>query len=405
MATPPAQSRDATSSSRFFNTPSSNGRVLVPDSSPLTLETSRSGPSSFVQGRDGGQIPKFNPTGSSRPQGFKLGADPLSRPSGFVASTGVNNAVGARPDGRNLKDNPEDDGLSDNERPRKRANLAQSPTLSIPSARSPGSPTSPEILRAGQKRKFGSNKPLMPSSSVSSEDAFPESSSAIAGPSKPRIVRRERPASETDPQLLKFRMVNPEKPPSHVDAAWRLSGKDIRKATALLMDPDFDPSQSPKPASSSSPPVVKVVGKVKEVEEEREAKRAQERQMAAKSAIYRTQRLDATPPPSSSPGGTRTSKDYDSSPDRPRPIKKIAASRRQIVDSASEGEPEAVLSIDSESDIEIESLDSFEKQALDSFNNLELAALRELAGDSITCSSILNCAHKLHDRLYPCPSR
>ena len=156
----------------------------------------------------------------------------------------------------------------------------------------------------------------------------------------------------------------------------------MRKATNFLLDPDFNPSQmSPKPPLSSSPPVAKVIGKVEELQSEREARRAQEKQLAAKSAIYRTQRLDTSPPPSSSTSQALDSKDYESSPDRPRPIKRVTGIRRRVVDSGSEEEPDVTIEASSDSDIEIERLDSFEKQALDAFNNLELNSLRELAGE------------------------
>ena len=279
-----------------------------------------------------------------------------------------------------------DDG-SDNERPRKRANLAQSPRLSIPVTSPPGSPDSPEILRAGQKRKLVSNRSMAMSSSISSEEAFSESSSAIAGPSNPRIVRGSRPPSQSDPGLTKFRLVNVDKSPALVEAAWYAAGGDTRKATSLLLDPDFHPSQSSpaKPPSSSSPPVARVVGKVEEVQTEREAKRAQEKQLAAKSAIYRTQRLDTTPPPSSSPSQAL---DSVSSPDKPRRIKKAADVRRRVLDSASEEEPDVTIEV-SDSEIEIEKLDSFEKQTLDAFNKLDLGSLRELGGDPY-CHTIID---------------
>lgn len=383
MVSPPAQSRDATNSSRFFTPSSTTGRVLVPNSSPLTHTASSSAQSLSINGRDGAQISKFNPPGMSRPQSLKLAADPLSRPSGFVASTGVNNATGTRSDGQSMRSPPMDDDSSDNERPRKRANLIQSSRLNIPGTSSPGSPESPDIVRAGQKRKLGSNRPIAMSSSVSSEEAFSMSSPAIAGPSNSRIVRSERPQSQTDPGLTKFRLVNVDKPASIVEAAWHAASGDTRKATNLLLDPDFGPSQAPSEMpSSSSPPVAKVVGKVEEFQTEREAKRAQEKQLAAKSAIYRTQRLDATPPPSSSPSQAAESKNYESSPDKPRPIKRIAGARRRVADSASEEEPDVTIEVDSDSEIEIETLDSFEKQTLDAFNKLELNSLRELAGES-----------------------
>ena len=176
---PPAQSRDATNNSRFFPATPSNGMVLVPDSSPLTKDMNYHPYRPFQYSHDGSLI-----SGASHhnnwTQSLKSHADPLSRPSGFVASTGVNNASITRrtpPPARRPLDL---DGNFDDERPRKRANV-DSPTGDPLNLFAPDSPLSPDIVRAGQKRKIVAAKPMILSSSMSSDESSPDMKAAVAG--------------------------------------------------------------------------------------------------------------------------------------------------------------------------------------------------------------------------------
>lgn len=380
---PPAQSRDATNGSRFFPATPSNGTVLVPDSSPLTKDAGHQAYRPFQYSHDGSLM-----SGASHQnnwsQSFKNHADPLSRPSGFVASTGVNNAYITRrvpPSGRRPIDV---DGSPDGERPRKRANL-ESPGADPLDLFAPESPLSPDIVRAGQKRKIVTARPLVPTLSVSSDESSPDAKASVDNVSRPRIVRG---GAAEDKGLVALRMVHPQLAPRTVDAAYYLANKDVRTATNLLNDPDFDPSAYRPSSSTSTPNSVRVVGKVKEVEEEREAKRAEQKQIALKSSIYKhRQTVDSPSASTSSLPASPAVVDVDSSPIRPRPIR--SKPRRQVVESESEAE--------SESERE-EPQNQFEKQTLESFNSFGVDSLQELTGMSYM---ILTGLALIMLRLYP----
>ena len=143
-ATPPPQSRDATANSRYFSARASTETILVPNSSPYTSYNS------------GGTYRPYQYTpsvnGISGHNGWsqksRTQVDPLSRPSGFVASTDVNNANVTRlHPGTSRKIVVDDDG-SDNEPPRKRINTRQTTVDLFDTASD-----SPEVTRPGQKRK------------------------------------------------------------------------------------------------------------------------------------------------------------------------------------------------------------------------------------------------------------
>ena len=122
------QSRDATANSRYFQVAQPNGTVYVPNSSPLGQEKNASQyvPYSERTGRSAIPYPSH---GTIWPQSMNAHADLLSKPSGFVTSTEVNNASNTRQiplaDGHGYAD----DGASDNERPRKRPNLSVSSVI------------------------------------------------------------------------------------------------------------------------------------------------------------------------------------------------------------------------------------------------------------------------------------
>ncbi|KAI5121564.1 hypothetical protein M0805_000745 [Coniferiporia weirii] len=364
----PAQSRDATASSRYFPTTPSNGTVLVPNSSPIAQDSRYQPYQPYQYSSDVSSIHGPNHR-SSWSQSMKGHADPLSRPSGFVASTGVNNALITRPNPPPTRRIVDDDEGSDNDRPRKRPNLIQTSPDS-PDAVAPGSPTSPEIARIGQKRKLASNKSLISSSSLSSDDSLPDAKALLAGPSKSYAVRADRPV---DTELQKLRVANAWMPTGNVDAAYHMSNGDIRAATNLLLNPNFSPPmrQAPSSTPTSVPDVTRVVGKVKEVDEEREAKRIHQKEIAAKSSIYKRRATVDQPSPSTS--ATPMSPivaDPESSPIRPRPSR--SKPRKQIIESASEDE--------SEVEVEVEQASVSEKKALDNLNSLGVDALRELTG-------------------------
>ncbi|KAL5485428.1 FUN30 [Sanghuangporus weigelae] len=363
---PPAQSRDATNSSRFFTAIPANGTVLVPDSSPLSKESTYQPYRPYQYSNDAASMVSSSHH-NSWGQSLKNRADPLSRPSGFVASTDANNAPITRrspPSGRRPIDL--DEGF-DHERPRKRVNIddTSSEPFDVPV---PGSPPSPDIVRPGQKRRLVTNKSSMLSSSLSSDEHSLDRHAFLTGSPKPRLVRG---GGSDEKALVALRMCHPQFPPSIVDAVYHSVGGHPGNTTKILNDPNFDASMYKSSSSVSTPSSVRVVGKVKEVEEEREAQRAQQKQIASKSSIYKNRAIIDSPTPSSSslPTSPLATVDPDPSPVRPKPAR--LKSRRQIVDSASENE--------SESEDE-DPMDRFEKQALRSFNSLGSDALRELTG-------------------------
>ncbi|EJD02713.1 uncharacterized protein FOMMEDRAFT_122741 [Fomitiporia mediterranea MF3/22] len=261
------------------------------------------------------------------------------------------------------------DEAIDGERPRKRVNINNSGS-GASDLFAPASPPSPDIMRAGQKRRPVTNNSLAMSMSMSSDESSPDNKTAGSTSSKSRIVRG-KPVE--DKQLVQFRIVHPGVLPEKVNAAYYMSNKDIRAAGRLLMDPDFNPS-SYEPTPSSSPAgSVKVVGKVKEVEDEREAKRAQQKQIAAKSSIYRNRRVAESPSASTSSLPPEPSNaELDSSPVRPRAPRRPV--RKNVVDSEDEDGDED----EAQSDGEL--VNDFEQQALNGFNELGPAALQDLTG-------------------------
>ncbi|KAH8118982.1 SNF2 family N-terminal domain-containing protein [Phellopilus nigrolimitatus] len=361
---PPAQSRDATTSSRYFPSTPSNGTVLVPNSSPLAQDSKYQPYRPYQYSSDMSSIPGLNHH-NTWSQNMKGRADPLSRPSGFVASTVVNNAPITRPNPTPLRRSANDDEGSDNERPRKRANTNQSSSEPL-DVIVPTSPTSPEITRPGQKRKLGPNRLLVSSSSMSSDESLPDVKALIVGSSKPLNVRGDPPI---DTALQKFRVANAWVDRETVDAAYHMSKGDIRKASNLLLDTNFSPRVRQGPSSSSTSDSVRVIGKVKEVDEERELKRVHQREMAAKSSIYKRRAvLDQPSPSSSSTPLSPAPAEPDSSPIRPRPSR--SKPRRKVIESDSENEPIEV----------VEEVGWFEKKAFNDLNALGLDALRELTG-------------------------
>lgn len=274
----------------------------------------------------------------------------------------------------------EDDG-SDNERPRKRANVAQTSSTSL-DAGDLHSPTSPEILRPGQKRTFPSNKLATMSTPPSSDESLIDTHSTATGPPKSRLVRGHRPPKEEDdPALTKFLTVNAWMDRKDVTAAYHYCKGDIKEATKLLLNSNFSAASLRTEASSSSPPATvtlpnpHIVGKVKEVDEEREAARAAAREMAAKSSIYKKRaNLDVSTTTSVTPK-TPAPIEMNSSPVQIRAPR--AKAKKRIVDSGSEVESDSGGHV-RRPDVHREGY--YERKAMDSLNTFGLESLRELTG-------------------------
>lgn len=352
-------------SSRFFTepTPAVMGNILVPNSSPLS---SSIGMSSYQPYSSQAHVYDVAPatTNSWANQYKSFGNDPLSAPSAFY-SNGTT-AV------RRQREPSDEQGP-----PAKR--LQRDP---LPQATSvtQTSPDSPDIIRAGARRRLPSSN-ADESMSTSSEE-LPDVSSLVEGPSKSRITRGRQspPASSsvapTPPQasdeLVKFNrfsMTMPTESPVRVKAAWLQAGQDVKKATALLSDPSWSP-QRPK----------EVTGRVDEVLEASKAQRAREREKGKNSLIYASRpQLPVNTQPTSSriatPPVSKSAIDLtiNSSP-APAPRKRIRKMR-----------------VDSDSELELSDSDNDRPKrprhgnpngirALDYFNTKGPEALQELTG-------------------------
>ena len=162
------------------------------------------------------------------------------------------------------------------EPPRKRINRGDSPNNdSIDLLNSPGSP---QISRPSQRRKVASRVV----SSASEDESIPETKNGIAGPSQPRIRRTSTsdgpgtPASDISTvdheRFTKFKMIHPEHAAARIQAAWQQAGGDESKANAFLDNPSWSPPSSRSPLLSR-PKLPTETGRVKEVDDAREAER------------------------------------------------------------------------------------------------------------------------------------
>ncbi|GAW05190.1 snf2 family dna-dependent atpase [Lentinula edodes] len=278
---PPAQSRDATISSRYFpQTPGSpNDTVLVPSSSPLNSPVNRNPNQPYTQPRwpdvafrNGAAL-----AGSWNLSQLAPSYDPLSVSSGFTSQNNFQRGSNVR---------PFSPGESESGLPRKRPNLSDAPS-NLAIARSPDSPG---IQRPGQRRRT-----LLDAGSTSSEESTAESSS------RTRLVRG-RPADSAepplssppadiflDPKFVRFNMTMPGVPSHRVRAAWLHAKQDVRLATQLASDDSWVPKPS-TPLQSSPSHSLKastgIHGKVDGLEEAHKAKLAAMKEKSKKSSIY-----------------------------------------------------------------------------------------------------------------------
>jgi SWI/SNF-related matrix-associated actin-dependent regulator 1 of chromatin subfamily A len=316
----PTQSRDASMSSRYFTTtpltPSSQGKVLVPESSPLESNSSYRPyqPYSFNSGPGSSSaVTVFNHNnawGPSRPP-----SDSDVKPS----SSSSENAFIARLNASTLSNG------EPSHRPNSISRLGRLTELNG-AAGSPdqldllSSPASPALIKPGQKRPGRRKGPIM--SSEEEDDELPSvsvmnptngASSSSDAPSKPRIVRggttlppssspppnpssstgstsssapgattNNAPSSSTtdapcDPAYTLFAFEYPSAPPERKIWAWnRANG--VTKVAHQYMSMPYDKPPLLKPADG--------VGRVTQRDEEAKARRQADRDRAAKSAIY-----------------------------------------------------------------------------------------------------------------------
>ncbi|KAK7472828.1 DNA-dependent ATPase fun30 [Stygiomarasmius scandens] len=367
LPTLPAQSRDASLSSRFFPaTPTTTGTVLVPSSSPIDVSPERPSFQSSHQPWNADVATNSNPT---RPNSWNYQQrlstyDPLSMPSGFLSNgTGVQPSLHQGSVGEGHWEGP----------PRKRVNRGTSPT-----AFSVDSPGSPSVQRPGQRRR-------VPSDSVdeitSSEDSLPE---IAPGSSRARIVRgRPIISVETQPsqaddlfsdqRFVRFKMTMPTERPDRVKAAWLASGQDVKKATELLADSKWDPNPPLPPLEN---------GKVESIVEANKAQRLATREKGKQSMIYANRNVLGSKPSTiiSTPASkTQSATDLTTaSPTTPliRPRKR---NKKMVLDSEPESSDEEDEREHKRSRTEI----SDEMKALGFFNTKSPEALQELSGCSM----------------------
>ncbi|KIO10144.1 hypothetical protein M404DRAFT_130812 [Pisolithus tinctorius Marx 270] len=172
--------------------------------------------------------------------------------------------------------------------------------------------------------------------------------------------------------FTKFKILNPERDPVLVQAAWVQAGGDIKKATDLLHDPSWKP---PPPVRRQSPSMLvsdvpNETGRVAEVDEATKASRAAMKEKAKKSSIYANRVvLDITP---TTPIASTSFVASPMSPSTPL----IKPPRRRRLNAA-------LMSDSEESDTDSRSYSKrlpVERSAFDYFNTAKSDALQELTG-------------------------
>lgn len=294
-----------------------------------------------------------------------MAADPLSAPSGLLSSNTAFHASTRRqrPIIESPLDTPQDEGP-----PRKRLNRGRPQDAA---SMSPPLPIEP--YRPSPRPRTVSD-----ALSISSEDSLPDVSRLSSNtPSfRPPLSSTDTPVDPfTDPDFIKFEMTMPGEPRTRVRAAWRQSGYNFQRASALMSDPSWIPS------SSSSPDKVEKddVGRVKEVEEATRALRMAAKEKGKKSMIYANRITLETKAQSTPKIEGTTSVDTLQTPLTPI----IARGRRKrpkalVLESESEGEAQ---SSDDGRAIKRDRVEnSHESRALDYLNTKNSEGIQELTG-------------------------
>ena len=393
----PAQSRDATARtmpSRFFVPhPKPNGTVLVPSSSPLSAPPT-SGQSHTAERNE--LVPGLSFAGA----GHAFAHDPLSVPSGFINGNKPTDASPSAPMAGLVRPRGEDDA-SDAPPPKRTRPPSSDDAMDLFNI-----PDSPIVQKPGQRRASITTR--IANMSTSSDESVIDTS-AISS----RIVRGARPpdrsaAETTDdgPAFLPFRISFPQYEEGKVRAAWRQGGRDVRAATALLLDPSFSYRPTPPPSAKAlSPAVSPVTGRIKELEDARHAERAAAKEKGKKSMIYAARTNLA--PRSSTPPSTLPSITTEVSTQQ-SPISPIVAIRRfkrpKLIaesDDEEQGKSESDEgSSRSRQRVEMTDASSDERRALAYFNNTSAEGLQELTGapHRILTHPSSSLAHRMHAR-------
>lgn len=372
----PAQSRDATAQimpSRFFAPPPKpNGTVLVPSSSPL-LAAPATGQNHTAHHNE--PVPSLSFVAA----GHAFSHDPLSVPSGF---TNGNKPTDASPTSMTglVRSRGEDD--ASDAPPRKRTRPPSSDdVLDLFNV-----PDSPIVQKPGQRR--ASITARIANMSTSSDESVLDTSATSS-----RIVRGARPPNlsateitDDGPGFLLFRISFPQFEEGKVRAAWRQAGRDVRSATALLLDPTFSYRPTPPPTSKAPSPVVSpVTGRIKELEDARHAERAAAKEKGKKSMIYaaRTNLAPRSPTPPLTRPSVTTEVSSQLSPNSPVvPIRHLKRPKR-ITESDDEEQGQSGPdegSSRSRQRVEMSKASSDERRALVYFNSTSAEGLQELTG-------------------------
>ncbi|KAI9455328.1 SNF2 family N-terminal domain-containing protein [Lactarius psammicola] len=372
----PAQSRDATTpvSSRFFAPPPKpNGTILVPSSSPLSTPstTRQDHPSQHNE-------PVHSLTYGS--VSHVSGPDPLSVSSGFTNGNLRSDASSATSIAGSVRPRVDDD--TPDAPPRKRTR----PPLSDDSLDRFNIPDSPVTQKSNQRRAPVVTR--IANVSTSSDESVLNTST-----NSTRIVRGVRPQDRSaveviddGPGFLPFRISFPQFEEGKVRAAWRQAGRDVRAATALLLDPSFSYQPTPSPGPKAPSPVVSPSsGRVKELEDARHAERAAAKEKGKKSMIYAARTnlppLSSTPPPPARPSITADMISQQS------PASPVVALRRfnrpKCIAESDDEEDQRKSESDkgsSRSGRRAEEASSDERRALAYFNITSADGLQELTG-------------------------
>ncbi|KAI0300995.1 SNF2 family N-terminal domain-containing protein [Multifurca ochricompacta] len=334
----PAQSRDATAriSSRFFAPPPKpNGTVLVPSSSPPSA-ASATAQNHFIQHNE--PVPALSYLHQR------------NQTSGASSSHSIVGAVHPRAD----------DDASDAP-PRKRTR----PPFSDDSLDLFNIPDSPIVQKPGQRRA-------------------PTVTRTTTRP-RPQMSRSTAEVVDDGPGFLPFRISFPQFEEGKVRAAWRQGGRDVRAATALLLDPSFSYRPTPPPAPSvPSPAVSPATGRVKELEDARHAERAAVKEKGKKSMIYAARTnlapRSSTPPPAQTSIVTDVS--VQQSPTSPAVVPRRIKRPKLITESDDDdhGKSESDEGSSRGKQQAEEAPSSYERRALAYFNTTSAEGLQELTG-------------------------
>lgn len=386
------------------------GTVLVPSSSSMNFDMDYSFHQSYNLPGDH-DVAMIPGPGNSNPWGHPnrpVGEDALSAPSGFLTHNGSLHVSSGHIWGDEARHVEE---IDEEGPPRKRISRGSS-TDPLDVFDSPGSP---DIQRPGQRRRLvGNNTSIV----TSSDESMPDVGDILPGPSKPRIIRGRRPGPDVlqiphhsqpegeDPKFTRFKVTMPIHGPELVKLAWQHACGDVKKATALLSDPTWDP----RPTISHSS--VETTGRVMELEEASKAHKAAIKEKGKKSMIYANR-----PVLEAKPGRTLTpspAKDTIASSSPHTPV--VAPARRKrtkklVLDS----EPEMELT-DSDDDRHSgpkpgQQNTSDGSRVLEYFNITGPEALQELTGTSFhdgfrhRVCKVLLCPCRVYPRTSQCYHR